>query len=280
MKKFLLEILLIGFLILFLNGLYFLSIDFPRKNYVVKVNGNFSGFFVGDSHVYNFIPENKFNGSYHNFGYPSDNFTDVERKIMFLLKKKLLTEGDTVFIQTDIHLFSKYREQMNNNDISGIYNNEIRSLKNYYLPFLGERELRLRRAFKNKADNVPEFTLLTGEDSIEVVARVTKQFSDFDFDESGMNTLRDILNVLHEKKIVAIAIRYPVHPYYKKLVREKISLEKYEKEIDREFTKLNFLVLDYSEFFSADENFRDQDHLSVIGSDRLLKELRNRLYFE
>ncbi|HET8860547.1 hypothetical protein [Marivirga sp.] len=268
MKRFLIYILSILLLLIFLNWLV-LKLNHPRKNYKQKVEKN-SLYILGDSHALGFNPKYKEDDKTYNLSYGSDNLIDFKRKFDYLIEKEYLQRGDTLVLEVDLQVFSKYRLTSNNNDISGIYTNDFASIKNYYFPILGEVKVLNRKFLKTLISKKSEkkhndlIKLNSKTDSIRIKNRYKLQFGkDFKLESEFLSILEEIVNQSQNKGIHIVAIHYPLHPYYLELLKEDHDINEMKGKIEKITSPFKFH--DYSYRIQKDKYFKNQDHLNSEG---------------
>lgn len=81
--------------------------------------------------------------------------------------------------------------------------------------------------------------------------------------EVQINFLREISNLLANKKIELILIRTPQHSSYQGFVNES----EYKKVIETEFSKVKFI--DLVNFPLSDTDYRDPEHLNTVGAEKI-----------
>jgi hypothetical protein len=269
MSKFLVRILYLLSAVVLTNLLFHKFVEYPRNNYKDEVKKS-NIYVLGDSHAAAFLNDQK-ELLFYNFSYGSDNLIDMYRKIKYLIDEKLLIKSDTVLLEIDLHVFSKYRNVSNNNDISGVYTNSLSSSLKYYFPLFGETKLyNIKRMLfgLNERDKRDYVLLKTASDSIIFKNRFQRQYGDeFNLQPYYLKMLKLITELCEENEIVLIGIHYPLHPYYNKLFSNKYDFNDYMDSI-KIGLKSN-IILDYSRSMVGDSNFFDQDHISKKGSKKL-----------
>lgn len=271
MARFCRHIILLFGAIGVLNVAFHYLFNYPRNDYKVAVD-RFPVYLFGDSHAGALRASDSLKRICFNFSYGSDDLADITNKINFLTESRLVDSTSTILLEVDLHLFSSYRMQLNNNDISGLYLYEPQSLFNYYFPLMGEkRVLSPEFLFRGKRSvSTPQNAKLeTRTDSIRFKNRFEQQYGfNFELLKYYYDALNGIKAKCEKENIRLIGIIFPVHPYYRQLLNESIDRPRLTNQVAQVFKQGCFY--DFTDSLQDEKYFRDQDHLNKMGAKQFL----------
>jgi len=229
-------------------------------------------YLFGDSHAASIsVPPGSAPACF-NFGYGADSFFDMNQKVSYLIREGYLREGGTVVVEVDLHLFSDYREQLNNNDISGIYNNSPNAWINLAFPLWGDKRV-LSPQYLLKPPRKPDMkkvvSLQSRGDTARFRSRLRQQlWFDFHLNALAFDDLQELMDSCDANNIRFIAVVYPLHPLYKQLIGSVVNYDKLMAQVKAQVGDHDFL--DLSDSLKQSKYFRDQDHLNAAGSEAFL----------
>jgi hypothetical protein len=274
MKRFLKNILYFTFLLLFINLIFGLLIQYLKYyNMYESVNLNCTSYLLADSHGLP-LKNNLEKNNIFNFSAGSESYFDMLRKIKFLISNSKIKR---LIITTDDHTLSKYRDQSNNldrsakfttvSDYNGYYDYFINKYLKRYIPFCNPKARDLIKAYLFTPKKQPSLTKqpiwknLKKVDKIKsALVRADYQFIDNHSSINLINAIESIIDVCRKNKIEIIGIKFPIANEYYPMV------EKRSYHADSIFYKKGIRVFNFSKIFDRnDEYFANQDHLNDVG---------------
>jgi hypothetical protein len=276
MKKFIVNVVLFGLLLLLINVVFYL-VAYNRyyKDYE-QYDLNYDSYLFADSHGTPIGNQLEKYGIY-NFSAASDSYFDMLIKIKYLIKH---TNIERIFITVDDHTLSPYRENANNLErssyfiISEDYSNVLKGIGIKLDKFLvllnpGIRGI-VRSYFQSMVLTTKvskNWNLLTPEEqNISAQSRFIEQFNYENKSEQLTETLIRIIELCKENNIEIIGIQFPLSEVYFAKIGDKSF------GANAIFMKNQLKVYDYRElFFKHDDFFMNQDHLNEIGSKEFVK---------
>lgn len=296
MKKFVKDILLFS---LALIGINFLAYRFIAEPLLYK--GYFKhkqemkpyrSFLLGDSHAKAIRQVDLENLSIFNFAYDTDSYFDTALKLKYLIRNNL---ADTIYLCTDNHTLSHYRESWTNRSRS-LYYADYNEYKQYYgisprnfriakyiyihLPLLNTENSKLFRKYigniiqGNKMRNYDNFDISTVPHENLVnssLRRVNTQFPGNKQSEKLVQTLDEMLEICKLNNIVVYGIKYPLTREYINAMGDK------SYKADSVMLSKNYKVFDFTNAFPDSTHFfRDQDHVNYKGSEEFVKYIQSK----
>jgi hypothetical protein len=286
MKKFIYSISIFSILLIVINLLLSIIIDELYFNEYEKVDLNFETYLLSDSHG-NALGNLTEKNNVYNFSAGGDSYIDMHRKLQFLIKKSKIQR---VLVSVDDHTLSKYREVLNNEDRSSVFQNwEIGDSKeklfeviqnNYvkkYLTFFNIKGREVLKSYLNSKfirkniDHRKWYTLSLGEKNKLSITRFNFQFN-YEKSELLTSYLFNIIDLCKENNIELIGVKFPLTKEYFNILGDN----SFEADLIFESRKIN--VVDYKNIFNENPSFfYDQDHLNKKGSIEFMKIFSKRI---
>ena len=280
MKKFILQCLLFGLLLLVINQVLYVNAKALYFGNYATVDTTASRFLLADSRG---LSLNGFPKQYGvaNFSSNSDNYVDILRKVKYLIRH---TSVKRIYISADDHMLSSYRERTNNQDISIVlsapedYNNYALYIKERYLKYyivLFQPVVRTIVRTKYEAwvtnnlfarnaetsnkerswDSRPEVEKMT-----KASERYLQQFPDQIQSTSMYRSLNEIITFCKENKVELLGIKFPLTKEY------MLAATNTPFQTDSVFRSHSISILDYRDLYKDNAGFfRNQDHLNDEG---------------
>ena len=241
-----------------------------------------------------------------NYSYPSDNYTDMYRKLSYLIQRNKI---DTLIITAEDHTLSSYRVVLNNQDRSRSFSDKINFLsptfyeRNLILPntkphdflklylksqiswFFSSNEILFNKKW---SDYTKEYKLKRSQN------RFVGQYVDKFYSKELESSLIKIIEICKKNNIHLIGIKFPlskelVHvmkqsslnidkdPFYK---NNKHIYNDTSFKVDSIFTANSLDILNFKNIFiNKDQLFQNEDHLNALGAEKfniiLFKKLNN-----
>ena len=245
-----------------------------------KVDLNFETYLLSDSHG-NALGNLTEKNNVYNFSAGGDSYIDMHRKLQFLIKKSKIQR---VLVSVDDHTLSKYREVLNNEDRSSVFQNwEIGDSKeklfeviqnNYvkkYLTFFNIKGREVLKSYLNSKfirkniDHRKWDILSLGEKNKLSNRRFNFQFN-YEKSELLTSYLLEIIELCKKNNIELIGVKFPLTNEYYNILGDNSF------EADLIFESRNINVFDYKNIFNDNSTFfNDQDHLNKKGSIEFMK---------
>lgn len=266
MRKFLKKSILWFFIILttvFLIVLF--VINTYHKDYFQMTKGtDKKTFLMADSHGLK-INLNEINAD--NLSYASNSYVDIKNQLSWIVNNKKVHR---VFLSYDEQLFSSYRDNLNINYLSFIYDPlKFSEFKVSYV----EKYLNIfQRAFRINIKEKIFFSKKLGEKKLspESFVNLSKQEKirrsrsriEQQYKKESLTqkyAFNDIIDICKENNIDLLLIKFPLSEEFIK-ERSKNANYNYIKK-----TNYNFPLLDFSNSILDSKFYRDQDHLNEEG---------------
>jgi hypothetical protein len=280
-------IVFLSLVLLFNTGVFLFALNEYYQPYYEQPPKNCSTFIFADSHGEPLGNPHVKKGIY-NFSYPGDNYKDMKNKIQFLIDHDYPVA--TIILSLDDHLFSTYRENLNNNQRSILYSTysgaqgEPQFLRKkyleYYLPLLSGKVRGLFRLFifsKIKKIAQPSKTTVRKKALVEISdvksqdkseQRINTIYNGQSYSKSSEKELYNLLKLCQSNNITIFGLKFPVSSSYAH------AAAPYKNNFAVDKNKLDVKMLDYERlFFEHPEYFADQDHLSELGGRILFNTL-------
>jgi len=284
MKKFILNIFYLLFIVLLFNIVLFIfANDNYYKGYAEFPDKKFRAFLMADSHG---MPIGKNSDYYkvYNFSANSDSYFDMKKKISYLLENGYRV--NKIYLTVDNYALSPYRDKQNNSDKSIIYSSkkDFKYFKEkylkYYFPIF---QLKLNSLLKlyledkiakkinpqdRRGNNIIWDKLSEVEKDKRALDRIEGQFPSKNKSEKLEKTLLEIIKLCKTNRIELIGVKFPLSNSYLKLSSNK------NYGADQIFKSNHLKVMDYSSIYKNQEKyFGDQDHLNPNGGKEFVKVL-------
>lgn len=283
MKTFLLKILISLTFLVILNSVLFRVI---KRNYIARYdmsNIDAVAYLMADSHG---IPLGDTFEKYgvYNFSYASDAYTDMERKLQYLIENAPI---ERLYLTVDRHTLSPFRVLKNNNTRSVIYAaaesyaNRFEYYKAKYLSskvvFLNGDYISILKemVMSGNGDDEEPLGVVSEEKSTwadlpmkdKMNSAENRLTSHMDYDEKSeelVETLQRIIKTCNEHSIELIGIKFPLAKLYNSMIGTA------NFNADSVFIANGLSVLDFTteELWENDNYFGDQDHLNEEGGGR------------
>ena len=208
-----------------------------------------------------------------NLSSPSENYIDIERKIEYLIDKKI--EINHIILSYDEHLFSKYRDNANNNyksiwldqlSLSNINSILFKYRRNYVVDSYHQIILKIK-TFNSKENKNNSFEKISKTERAALTkSRTNYQFNGFSKKQS--KTFNSIIKLCKKNNIKIILIKFPVTESY---LNEKINNKNYSNYKIPEIKNIH--IIDFSNSIKKLKFYENQDHLNLIGKQQFIKQL-------
>jgi hypothetical protein len=242
-----------------------LVINIYHKDYYnLTKKADKKSFLMADSHGLR-VNLNKINTD--NLSYGSNSYVDIKNQLSWLVKKKKV---DTLLLTYDEQMFSSYRDRLNNNYLSYMYDPiklsefKVSYITKFLTLFQRMVDIKLREFFLRKKVNSEK--KLSDESFFDIgkqerIRRAKKRIAKQYLEESPTqkSAFNHILNFCKDNNVELFLIKFPLSQEYlneRNLNKNYIGLKK---------TNNNFPVLDFSTSILNSKFYRDQDHLNEDG---------------
>ncbi len=281
MKKFIIKFskFLISFLLINLF-IYYLLFSENNQNYNA-CDLKYNTFLMSDSHGESLYDFTESKGLY-NFSFESDSYFDIEKKLNFIIKNKLVKR---IVLSVDDHCFSEYREKTNNAPKSiyfqSIFDNKdssvVENFKNkyikYYFPVFNQNSPSLLKIYVNakfnqlrgiKKDTIIWSKLTPEKMRKESFKRLDTQFKISAYSPKIFKSFNRILEMAKQNGVEIILLKFPLSKSYYEAKKTK----EFENPLTKEFiVNKKLKVLNFQDIYlNHDEYFKDPDHLSIEGA--------------
>lgn len=280
MKRFITRIGLVFGAVLVANLFYVVVIGGNLRSYVQRYRG-FDGssrlVVLGDSHANRAWSVNS-DARIYNFAYGSDNVADMRMKLEHLASVQP-SKSLIVVLSFEPHLISPYRELKNNNRINRLIDSahiDSRLLISFPLIFDPNTELDTKLFFKNAAGFGQPVRDERKFSERKAIARYRDQFGDGAVSEKLLGEYQKLIDRTKILGWQVIAIKYPVHPFFDSLVRNRPESLNLMRSMDSLATQNNLIITDFSNDIKLKDLFMDQDHLNIKGSKVFLNDFLGR----
>lgn len=281
MRRFIRDIVVYISLILLFNVLIFFATrplydDSSYLSTVVDSDPSTKVFILSDSHGTKLDSKTLQEAGITNLSIGSDSYSDMYEKARYVIDN---FNAKTIIISVDAHTLSKYRENSNNNDLSGLLNEtrgNFYSLVSTYFPLLNTRYRDLFKAFvlsrfesmSNRMQPSKDTSHIDWVDALnkEEIARSRFQYQFPTESESELlrKDLQRIIDLCAENSIRLIGIRYPLALIYQNM------LNGHDYGAKEMFVQQNIPIFDYETLFDGkDDYFSDPDHVNTEGGMKL-----------
>lgn len=278
MKKFIINTILFGTVLLIINiGFYAIIYEAYYKNYE-QVDLSFESYLLADSHgtpLENLIEEY----GVYNFSAASDSYFDMLIKVKYLIKH---TDAKRIIIAVDDHSLSPYRENINNlerstfyiieEDFSSIFNGDINSLKKHMVLFNPSIRGIIRSFIQSKLienKKTKEWSFLSDKEKVDSsTERYNFQFNFRNPSATLTSSLLKIIDLCEKNNIELIGIQFPLTLTYFNTIKNKSF------NANKIFLSKDLKVYDFRNSYQYhDDYFSNQDHLNQKGSKEFVKQL-------
>ena len=280
MKLFLKKCAFFGLGLMVLNGLIFLIMDpvysqkgyrhhfFKRVDEMQKMSLRTAVF--SDSHGQALNNDMLNAAGIVNFSIGTDSYPDMLMKLRYLTHHRILNR---VVLATDYHLFTQYRENINNQKDSKSleYTVPVLSVIKRFVPLLNpySRDIFLRIVTKEK-DGRPRtpWQEMSGTQRLKSTEeRVKKQFPTDILAKTQRDAFEQIVRLCKQEGFSVVGVRYPLADTYQNVMKQTgFDFNR----VDRYIREAGIPNLDYLDHFSSEEDsdsyFKDQDHVNKKGS--------------
>ncbi|WP_233878225.1 hypothetical protein [Dyadobacter sp. CY323] len=236
----------------------------------------FHSFVFSDSHG---LPLAKYPEEYnvYNFSAGSESYFDIERKLLYLIENKY--QIDTVYVNVDDHMLSRYRDNNNNTDRSVFYltkNNtdtftyiQSKYITYYFVILQPKIRTIFRRFLLRSVASIIHPELVKEEDwsTLSAEQRVVKsedrknyQFSGQKSSERLKISLENIISLSKEHNITLLGVKFPLAASYMDVLGDA------NFGADKVLSDSGIRILDHKTAFAdQDGYFSNQDHLNKQG---------------
>jgi hypothetical protein len=265
MKKFLKKCLLwFCILISTMICMVLLVINIHHKDYYnLTKKTDKETFLMADSHGLQ-INLNKINTD--NLSYGSNSYVDIKNQLSWLVKKKKV---DRLLLTYDEQMFSSYRDKLNNNYLSYMYDPikfsefKVSYITKFLTLFEKMVDIKLREFFLRKKVNLEKssdesfFDIGKQERIRRAKKRIARQYLEESLTQKS--AFNHILDICKDNNIELFLIKFPLSEEY---INERNVNKNY---MGLKKTNNNFPVLDFSNSILDSKFYRDQDHLNEDG---------------
>jgi hypothetical protein len=294
MKRFLIQlsIFIVGYLLL--NCLAYWTVIHPLvyKEYIqLPFDYKADTVIFGDSHAWYLTKDNQVGDSIlkryniYNFSYGSDSYHDILFKLNFLIKND--KKPRTILLTADNHTLSIKRDKTNNLNRSVYYSDfevysAVRSVNfvEYfarkhlikYLPLLDPSNSSFfveyfKGFLRSEKKSYPDWIQRSENYRRKQAKKKSNQFFPQKHrSKKLLKSLEQIIRLCKENNIQIIAVKYPLTTEF----RDAVSLN---YGADSVLRSNSFQILDYSGLLSDSKFFLDEDHLNLLGTEVLLKQM-------
>ena len=214
----------------------------------------------------------------HNLAYQSDSYSDIRRKIEYLLLRGVSI--DTIILTADSHSLSPYRAKYSNN----LYSQFLGKRWLKYFPILSAeytttlpiifRE-KLSPSHKGKIDKKIQIIKFTDssleEQIVSMKNRYSSQFPSPVPSIEMQKELSKIILLCKKNGTNLYGLRFPLLPVYNQLIGDN------DYGVDSLFKANGFPILSYQDTIAQQSFFKDMDHLNEDGGKILLAKLKRDL---
>lgn len=278
MKKFLIKIVVFVGGLVTINIVFFVIIwNIYLKEYSA-LNTDYTTYLLADSHGTS-LGDYAEKYKVYNFSAPSDAYSDMLRKVQFLIKT---TQVKKIIITVDDHVLSQYRESNNNLDRSVTYTKLLdystileyirEKYINYYFVLINPKSKSVLRSFfksflKEKKQNNKNWSVLSQTEKKELSQnRMDTQFPNSLKSICLTNDLQKIIYLCEKNNVELVGIKYPLSGVYLSVIGNK------SYGADSILMRKGVKVVDYkSKWISEDFYFENQDHLNRYGGERFVE---------
>jgi hypothetical protein len=295
MKKYIIQSIYFSGIFIALNLIIYYFIVkpalFEKYIYNEKPISKYNVILVSDSHGA-FIQNSPNAYGFFNLSYNSDNYRDMYLKIKYF--SKFLSSQDTILLTVDNHQLSSYRNEPRNIEKSIIYADSLTEIdstginaREYFL----KQDLKFLPIFnvdigplvmkylyfslhvdKMERQNSKYHELDTNTINGRAENRFKKQFGKSSQSGQQVFYLKKIIELCREKEITLIGFKFPIAKHYWRRIQ---NIDFGMAEI---LSEQNVPVIDMHDvYFSRNDYFLDQDHLTIHGGKMFCKELKARM---
>ena len=234
-----------------------LSVDKQHYTYLI----------TGDSHANDCWRYGDKREDLLDFSFPGDNYIDIKRKLIYLESKGVTF--DYHLMEIDQQVFSTYRENTNNNDLSMYYEKapQVLHLRGYFPLFFNPRVwYDITGLFNN---NIEEE--LSNEETVvdtsSMQARAETQFLDEEFSNKMAEDFDKVLALNIELGAKPVFLKYPFYPSYSELIADSEVKVQADSLLEAKLNIINeVIVLNFEGVICDPNSFYNQDHINARGS--------------
>lgn len=239
-----------------------LSVDKEHYTYLV----------TGDSHANDCWRYGDKREDVLDFSFPGDNYVDIKRKLIYLESKGVTF--DYHLMEIDQQVFSTYRENTNNNDLSMYYEKapQVLHLRGYFPLFFNPR---VRDDMTDLFKSNIEEDLSNGKnvvDTSSMQARAETQFLDEEFSHRMAEDFDKVLALNMELGANPVFLKYPFYPSYSALIKDSEVKVQADILLDAKLDSINeVIVLNFEGIICDPNSFYNQDHVNATGATLVSK---------
>jgi hypothetical protein len=216
-----------------------------------------------------------------NLSMPSDSYIDIKRKIKFLINNK--TEVSNIILSYDEHLFSKYRNNRNNNyksiwlkrlSLSDIYSILFEYRRNYTFDLTRQIFTNTNKKKSEETTTIIKnnfFDILT-EHEIKKLTELRLDYQFTGFSEKQNKTFNEIIELCKNNNIQITLIKFPLTKVY---INERKKSKVYKNFKISKVKPLN--IIDLSKSIIELKLFKNVDHLNSEGKQKFIKLLKKEI---
>lgn len=280
MTKFLRVIFSVFGLILIFNFVLWKLIEDKKVSRFMRYNElalsvdkeHYAYLITGDSHANDCWRNVEKRDDVLDFSFPGDNYIDVKRKLIYLESKGITF--DYHLMEIDQQVFSTYRENTNNNDLSMYYEKtpQLLHLRGFFPLFFNPRVWEdITGLFKGSVDE----ELSNGEtvvDTSSMQERAETQFLDEEFSNRMTKEFDKVLGLNIELDANAVFIKYPFYPSYSALISGSEVKARADSLLDAKIYSIKeVIVLNFEGIICDPSSLYNQDHVNARGASFVSK---------